>query len=216
MLLSGGVDSATVLYWALKQGYSIQALTYNYRSRVPKELEAARRVAAHAGVRLIETELPFLQNVADITRENPSAFQGIQVPEGYIPSRNLVFYALATYHAEIYAADYVIGGHLVTDSQGFPDATPCFFHDLEQLINSTRLTRESGKCKDVRLLMPFLSRTKTEIVKMAVALGAPLELTWSCYYNGSEQCGRCVTCLEREEAFTEAGVEDPRKHSRPS
>ncbi len=135
---------------------------------------------------------------------------------GYIPSRNLVFYALAAYYAEICAADYVIGGHLVTDSQGFPDATPGFFHDLEQLIDSTRQTRESGKRKDIHLLMTFLAKTKTEIVRMAVALGVPLPLTWSCYYNGSEQCGRCVTCLEREEAFTEAGVEDPRKHSRPS
>ena len=212
VLLSGEVDSATALYSSLKQGYNVQALTYNYRSRVPREQEAAREIASHAKVKLIEVELPFLQNAADIAKENPSAFQGVNVPEGYVPARNLVFYALATYHAEIQAAEYIIGGHLVTDSQGFPDAIPGFFHSLEQLINSTRLARESDKNIGIHLLMPFLGKTKTDIVKMAVELGVPLELTWSCYYNRSEQCGECVTCLEREEAFTKAGVEDPRKH----
>ncbi len=214
VLLSGGVDSATALYWAKKQGYNIRALTYNYRSRVPKEVEAARSVASHAGVELTETELPFLQNAADVMRENPSAFQGVQVPEGYIPSRNLIFYALAAYYAEILGANCVIGGHLATDSQGFPDATPGFFQDVEELTNSTRLAAESGKGNDIHLLMPFLDKTKMDIVKMAVELGVPLELTWSCYYGGNEQCGRCVTCLERQEAFTAAGVEDPRDRLR--
>jgi len=210
-LLSGGIDSATALHWAIKQGYNIEALTYNYPSRVPAEQKAARDIASHAKVKLIEAELPFLQNAADITKKNPNAFKGINIPEGYIPARNLVFYALAAYHAEIHAADYIIGGHLITDSQGFPDATPNFFHRLEELINSTRLASETNKNTEIHLLMPFLGKTKTDIAKMAVELKVPLELTWSCYHNGSEQCGECVACHEREEAFTNAGVKDQRK-----
>ena len=195
VLLSGGIDSATALYWALKQGYTVQAVTYNYRGRASREAEAARKIARHAGVGQREVELPFMQTAAGIMRENPSAFNGVNVPEGYVPTRNLVFYALGAYYAEVYGASCIVGGHLVTDSIEFPDATPGFFQGLEQLINSTRLGDASNGLNKARLLMPFLDKDKAEVVKMAYELGAPLELTWSCFYDLEEQCGRCGTCL---------------------
>lgn len=212
VLLSGGVDSATALYWALRQGYTVRTLSYKYRSQASKEREAASRIARHAGVEHLEVEIPFLQTVTDIRRVNPAAFKGVEVPEGYIPMRNLVFYALGTYYAEIYGANYIIGGHLKTDSIGFPDATPKFFKKLGQLTNYSIPCNKSEENSGIKLLMPFLKKSKTEVVRIASELGVPFELTWSCYYDGLEQCGECMSCLERENAFEEAKLLDQQKH----
>jgi 7-cyano-7-deazaguanine synthase len=213
VLLSGGIDSTTALYWALRQGFTVGAITYNYHRRPSRELEAARKIAYHAGVNCLEIELPFLQTAADIVRENSATFKGVEVPEGYIPSRNLIFYAIAAYYAEIHCANYIVGGHLQTDSIGFPDASPTFFLAIERLINSSRLDNESNDPR-VRLLMPFLQRSKTDVVKMASELELPLELTWSCYYDRDDQCRECVSCLERADAFAEAGLIDPLKENK--
>jgi len=208
VLLSGGIDSATALYWALKQGFTVQAVTYNHRARPSRERQAALSIARRAGVNHVVAELPFLQTAADIIKENPTAFGGINVPEGYIPTRNLIFYALATYFAEIYGANYIIGGHLETDSIGFSDATPRFFMGIERLINDTKMGIGSDHSDGIHLLMPFLEKSKSDVVRMARELGVPIELTWSCYYDRAEQCGECESCLEREDALEKAGFEE--------
>jgi 7-cyano-7-deazaguanine synthase len=212
VLLSGGIDSTTALYWALKKGYSVQAVTFVYRGRPERELEAAQLIALHAGVNYLETELPFMKTAADIVKENTTALAGVKVPEGYIPTRNLIFYSLASYYAEIYGANYIIGGHLETDSIGFPDASPKFFSSIEQLINDFKYDRGSDTSKRIRLLMPFLEKSKTDVLKMAIEMKVPLELTWSCYYAGDKPCRKCVTCLERADAFAGAGLKDPLMH----
>lgn len=209
VLLSGGIDSATALYWALKQSYTVLAVTYNHRSRPSREREAARIIAHRAGVSHLEIELPFLQTAADIMKENIDAFKEIKVPEGYVPTRNLIFYTLAAYYAEIYRANYIIGGHLETDSIEFPDATPGFFMAIEQIINDTRLNEGPNVTNRINLLMPFLQRSKADVVRIARELKVPLELTWSCYHDGTEQCGECESCSERADAFAEAGLTDP-------
>ena len=206
VLLSGGIDSATALYWALNQGYTVRAITYKYTSRPRGELEATRKIARRAGVDCLEIDLPFLKTAKNIMEENPAAFKGIKVPEGYIPTRNLIFYTLAAYIAEILDANFIIGGHLKTDSIGFPDATPKFFQAIEQLINDARLDNSVSDSDRIRLLMPFIQKTKSDIVKMARELGVPLELTWSCYYDGAQPCGECESCLEREDALASAGI----------
>ncbi len=205
VLLSGGMDSATLLYWALKQQYIVHAVTYNYPSRPLQERHATRKIARSAGVDCVEVELPFLQTAADIKQEDSAAFKGVTVPEGYVPARNLLFYALAAYYAEVHGAKHIIGGHVKTDREGFPDATPMFFHEVERLINSVKL----GKDPEVQLIMPFIEKTKVELVKLATQLRVPLELTWSCYYDRDEPCGKCESCLERAEAFEKTGLRDP-------
>jgi len=127
VLLSGGTDSATLLYWALKQDYTVQAVTYKYPSRPRQERNATRKIAKSAGVDCVEVDLPFLQTAADIKQEDPAAFKGVKVPEGYVPARNLLFYAVGSYYAEVYGAKHILGGHVQTDREGFPDATPTFF-----------------------------------------------------------------------------------------
>ena len=203
VLLSGGIDSTTALYWAIKQGYRVQTITFKYRDRPKREIEAAHRIARSVGVNYLEVELP-LQTAANIRKVDPSAIGGAKVPEGYIPTRNLVFYALATYYAEIYNANYIIGGHLETDHIGFPDATAKFFSGIEQLINESRPAEGS----EIRLLMPFIQKSKADVLKMANEFKVPLDLTWTCYYDRETQCGECASCLERADAFEKAGLTD--------
>jgi len=196
VLFSGGMDSTTALYWALHQDYIVQAVTFNYPSRASQELDATRQIARVAQVQYLEVDLPFLQTAADLNKGN-YAFKRYNVPEGYIPRRNIIFYVLGSYIAEIYGANTIIGGHVKTDSEGFPDATSNCFKALEQLINDSKLE----DVPRIRLLLPFLHMTKTDVVNLAVQLEVPLELTWSCYYDQKQPCRNCESCQEREEAF---------------
>jgi 7-cyano-7-deazaguanine synthase len=196
------MDSATLLYWALKQKYSVHAVTFNYPSRPSQELKATHKIASSAGVDCIEVALPFLKTAADIKKENSTVFKGVKVPEGYVPARNLIFYSLAYYLAEVYGSNLIIGGHVKTDREGFPDATPTFFQEVERLINSVKLGKESK----IQLIMPFIEKTKLDVVKKATELRVPLELTWSCYYDRDEHCGKCESCMERTEALEKTGL----------
>ena len=204
VLLSGGMDSATLLYWALKEKYIVHAITYNYPSRPSQELKATRMIASSAGVECVEVALPFLKTAADIKKEDSTAFKRVKVPEGYVPTRNLIFYSLAYYYAEVYGVDLIIGGHVKTDREAFPDATPTFFQEIERLVNNVKL----GKENTIQLIMPFIEKTKLDVVKMATELRVPLELTWSCYYDRDEHCGKCESCLERTEAFDKIGLKN--------
>jgi 7-cyano-7-deazaguanine synthase len=210
VLFSGGIDSTTVLFWAMEQGFDVIALTFDYPGRAQQELQATRRIAHAVKAQYIEASLPFLQSATDLLRDDPNAFKGIKVPEGYIPTRNMIFYALAAYYSEIYGAKYIIAGHLETDSIGFPDATPAFFQVIESIINMTQLNQENTLHRQI--LLPFLMKTKTEVIQLAVQLKVPLELTWSCYYDNLVHCENCESCWEREEAFDQAEINDPLKN----
>ena len=210
VLFSGGIDSTTALYWALDQGFDVIALTFNYSDRAQQELQATRRIAHAVKARYIEASLPFLQSATDLLSCDPNAFKGIKVPEGYIPTRNLIFYALAAYYSEVYDAKYIIAGHLETDSIGFPDATPAFFQAIESIINMMELNQENPSHRQI--LLPFLTKTKAEVIRLAVQLKVPLELTWSCYYDNLVHCENCESCWEREEAFDQAEINDPLKN----
>ncbi len=197
------MDSATLLYWALQQGYVVRAITYVYPSRPARELVATRAIARSAGVECLEGALPFLQTAADLRKAAATALPGVHAPEGYVPARNLVFYAVASYYAEVYGADLLLGGHVQTDRDGFPDATPAFFDAIERLVN--RVQSRDGRA--LRVCLPFLEKTKGEVVKLALELQVPLDLTWSCYYDRATPCERCESCVERADAFKLAGVQ---------
>jgi 7-cyano-7-deazaguanine synthase len=149
------------------------------------------------------------------------------VPEGYIPARNMVFYASAAYYAEVYGAGCIVGGHLETDCIGFPDASAGFFSAVERLISLARPVMVSQEGKNVsragdgqvadsggsgdavRLLLPFLRSGKSDVLRLGFELKVPLELTWTCYLDGKIQCGSCAACLERKQAFESIGLLDP-------
>jgi 7-cyano-7-deazaguanine synthase len=198
VLLSGGIDSAAALAWA-KQNYSeAVAITFQYYLRPFRERLAVFRLLEVFRAPLIEVPTNFLREAADLPQP-----LNADVPEGYIPNRNMIFYSIACHYAETRFCDSVVGGHIGVDSESFPDASRDFFQRLSDLANHALLTRK------IKIELPFAKSTKTEVIKKAVEWGVPLESTWSCYWDEKLPCAKCISCIERAEAFAAAGVQDP-------
>lgn len=205
VLLSGGLDSTVATWWALEQGYDVAALTFHYHKRPPPEIEATRAIADQAGVDLVEVEMPWLQELEDprhplLDNEELEA----TFPEGYVPARNAIFYAIGAHHAEIMGMDRLVGGHNGADPDRFPDVRPRFFDELETLLDQGLVTRPG-----LEIEQPLLGSSKAEVVEKGQALGAPLSLAWSCYEEGPEPCGECPSCTARRDAFEANGLTDP-------
>ncbi|HEY5539285.1 MAG TPA: 7-cyano-7-deazaguanine synthase [Thermoplasmata archaeon] len=206
VLLSGGIDSAVSLWWARARGWDLRPLTFHYFRRPPQEIVATRKLIELSGLsRLQEIDLPFLQEVDDMKKgiENPVLAES---PEGYIPARNMVFYAVAGFYAEPIGARWVIGGHNGTDPEAFPDASPKFFNFFNSMY---RLGLWSWPKTPVQILLPLSGKSKVDVVKLGLELGVPFEHTWSCYWDRDMHCGTCASCLERKEAFRGLGLKDP-------
>lgn len=193
VLLSGGLDSAVALGWALRRFRQVRGLSFTFSGRAEPERRAARRVARAAGVGMEEIEIPFL-------REAGRRHSGR--PRGYIPARNLVFYSVALARAEALGAGSVVGGHTRSDPARFPDASPPFFRRLESLA-------ARAGYPPVRIRTPLSRLDKAGVVRLGLRLRVPLALTWSCYRTRPTPCGRCPACRERADAFERCGVPDP-------
>jgi len=207
VLLSGGVDSAVTLWWAKRQSWDIRPLTFDYFGRPKREGEAVAALTSDAGVGSVRrVELPFLKEVDDLRKEGFENRLLLNSPEGYIPGRNLIFYGLAGYYAEIDGARYIVGGHNGIDPESFPDSSPKFFNFLNSVFH---LSLWSYDRSPVQILVPLSGKSKEEVVRMGLELKVPFEVTWSCYWDRAVHCGTCVSCRERREAFAATGVEDP-------
>lgn len=206
VLLSGGVDSAVTLWWARKQGWDVRPLTFDYFGRPRREHTAIEALAKKADVAPIRyVDLPFLKEVDDLRPaglENP-VLEGS--PEGYIPARNLIFYALAAYYAELDGSRYLVGGHNGIDPESFPDASPTFFASLNRVF---RMSLWSYAKTPVEVLVPLSGKSKEDVLRLGRDLGVPFELTWSCYWDRDVPCGTCVSCRERRDAFAAVGMAD--------
>jgi len=200
ILLSGGIDSATVLYWAIKNDFKVTALTINYKWRPKKEIEVTKTLAENLGVPLIEVSAPYIQDAVDLRMDGFPVPSATYAPQGYIPLRNLVFYSIAAYFSTIYGCQFIIGGHLKDDIESFNDASKRFFNGLEKLIEISKHSRDDS---DIELLFPFSDTTKTGVIKIARELGVPIDQTWSCYGDYEVPCGRCVPCMNRKKALEE-------------
>jgi 7-cyano-7-deazaguanine synthase len=126
-------------------------------------------------------------------------------PPGFIPHRNLVYYSLALAAAAEAGASRIVGGHLKTDGADFADARPSFFSALSRL--AVRGAPPGASC---RIVLPFAAMTKADCLRLGARRGVRFDLTWSCCRDGVHPCGRCRGCVERREAFREAGLEDAR------
>lgn len=180
VLVSGGIDSAVALDWALER-YQPVAVSYQLAGRPRGEVRACTAIVKRAGVEHVPVAVPFL-------RPRPS---------GYAPARNMVFHAIALAIAEERGAVAVVAGHNASDAAVFDDARPAYFRRLERLG------------KGVRILLPFARLTDAEVIRQGMERGVPLELTWSCYRDGARPCGRCSACRGRIESFQHLGLEDP-------
>ena len=218
VLVSGGLDSATVLAIANHEGYSCHALSFDYGQRHGVELSAARRVARSVGVaehRVVNV---------DIAAFGGSALTdpGLQVPESpttgipitYVPARNTVFLALALAWAETLAARHLFIGVNAVDYSGYPDCRPAFIAAFERLANlATKMGVDGGR---IEVHTPLIDLTKAEIVRRGIELGVDYAATVSCYQpnGGGEACGRCDSCRIRRAGFQAAGEIDPTRYCR--
>lgn len=204
VLLSGGLDSAVALFWARQKGYGLETLTFDYFLRSKKEISACRRIAAFAGVENSVVKLDFLKEIEESKKETKNPLLK-SAPSAYIPSRNMIFYGIASSFAETIDAKYIIGGHNRNDVESFPDSSPRFFSSF----NSTASIGKISGNRTGRVVLPLSHLDKSQVVNLGCKLGVPFELTWSCYTSNPRPCGKCHSCRLRKEAFRKAGVPDP-------
>ena len=206
VLLSGGLDSTTALYWARAKGYSPVCLAIGYGQRHARELKAARAVARKAGAPLheVEVRLPWLGGSALVNAslrlpDVPVSRIGRgPVPSTYVPGRNTLFLALAASLADAISADAVVIGANALDYSGYPDCRGPYLRAMGDALRAG--TRRRG----LKLLAPLLALDKAGIWRLGARLRAPLELTWSCYAGKERPCGRCDSCKLRDKGFDEA------------
>jgi 7-cyano-7-deazaguanine synthase len=215
VLLSGGLDSATSLYWARAQGYAATALTVHYGQRHARELAAARALARRAGADWVPVRLalPWLKSssLVDRSKRLPDLPAGRigkgPIPSTYVPGRNTVFLSLAVSLADATGAEALVIGSNAQDYSGYPDCRPEFIAAFQK---TARLgTRRGCEGKTLVLLAPLQRLDKAGIVRLAGRLKVPLELTWSCYQGGRRPCGRCDSCKLRARGFAAVGATDP-------
>ena len=211
VLLSGGLDSATTLYYALSKGYAARALVFDYGQRHRREVLAARCVAraAKAPCEVVRISLPWKGSaLLDSRVKVPSG--GVRkglVPPTYVPARNIIFVSFAASFAEAVGARVVFIGANAVDYSGYPDCRPEFFKAFQVALD--RGLKAGAGQQRVRILTPLVALSKAEIVRLGNRLGVPLELTWSCYNGGQRPCGVCDSCRLRALGFAQAGVPDP-------
>lgn len=216
VLLSGGLDSATVLAIARAEGWRCHALTVDYGQRHRAELDAARNVARAGGAaehRVVPLDLRIFGGSAltDASVAVPTApSEGI--PVTYVPARNTIFLALALAYAEVSDADAIFTGANAVDYSGYPDCRPEFVAAFEKLANLA--TKRAVQGQPVRVAAPIIDFSKAQIVKRGRALGVDFSLTVSCYDADAQgrACGRCDSCRFRREGFEQAGVADPTRY----
>lgn len=216
ILLSGGLDSATVLAIARQQGYACHALSVDYGQRHDAELDAARRVAHSLGAiehRVIQLGLgqfggSALTDAAIAVPEHPT--EGI--PVTYVPARNTVMLALALAWAEVLNARDIFIGVNAVDYSGYPDCRPEFISAFEHLANLA--TKAGIEGKRLRVHAPLQQLSKSEIIRLGQRLGVDYSQTVSCYQADAmgRACGRCDACRLRRAGFEQADLSDPTKY----
>ncbi|MFP6797372.1 MAG: 7-cyano-7-deazaguanine synthase QueC [Pseudomonadales bacterium] len=216
VLLSGGLDSATTLAIADEQGFECYALSFFYGQRNSIELEAARRIAATAGVkeyRVISIDLSAFGDSAltDTAIEVPEA-PTAGIPVTYVPARNTVFLSLGLAWAEVLGARDLFIGVNAVDYSGYPDCRIEFIHAFEKLANLATRAGVEGACFTVHT--PLIELSKADIIATGLRLGVNYANTVSCYQPNEDgaSCGRCDSCRIRREGFQSAGAVDPTRY----
>jgi 7-cyano-7-deazaguanine synthase len=213
ILLSGGLDSATVVAMAQAQGYECYTMSFDYGQRHRAELQAAARVAKDRGVaahKVIGLDLDGMGGSAltDSSIAVPEA-PGEGIPVTYVPARNTVFLSLALGWAEVLGARDIFIGVNAVDYSGYPDCRPEFVEAFERLANLA--TKAGVEGQGFTIQAPLQNMSKADIVKAGVALGVDYSLTVSCYQanDQGQACGKCDSCRLRAEGFANAGMSDP-------
>ena len=210
ILLSGGLDSATVAALAIADGYEAIALSFRYGQRHERELLAARDVAAALHIRehfIVDVNLAQWGGSA-LTDQNINVpiegLQSAEIPITYVPGRNTVFIAIALSLAEARGAEAIYLGINAVDYSGYPDCRPDYLAAFQKLAMLSSKVGIEGNAP--QLVAPLVMDSKVDIVRRAQRLGVPIDLTWSCYQGGEVPCGVCDSCRIRDRAILEANV----------
>ena len=218
VLLSGGLDSTTVLAIARAEGYTPYALSFRYGQRHSIELEAARRVADTLGaVRHVVADIDLrvfggsaLTDDIAVPHHERAGELGDEIPVTYVPARNTVFLSFALAWAETLGSSDVFIGVNALDYSGYPDCRPEYIRAYEQMANLATKAGVEGRQK-LRIHTPLIDLTKAQIIERGLALGVDYSLTHSCYDPdpAGRACGTCDSCLLRGRGFAEVGLPDP-------
>ncbi len=216
-LLSGGMDSATVLAFARSLGYDVTAITFDYGQRHKKEIESSEAICRYYGVKQKKIKIDLRQiGGSALTSDEPVPERsykeiGNGIPYTYVPSRNIIFASVAAAYAESIGTNIIFIGANSVDYSGYPDCRPEFFDAFRKALSlGTKIGTERG----FEIEVPLQSMSKGDIVKLAEKLKVPLELTWSCYNGREKACGACDSCKLRLKGFMDAGSVDPLRYER--
>jgi 7-cyano-7-deazaguanine synthase len=227
VLLSGGLDSTTVLAIAKNEGFAVHALSLRYGQRHSAEIVAAKRIAVRVGVRehhVVDIDLAQFGGSA-LTADIPvpkdrdlarSSAALKEIPVTYVPARNTIFLSYALALAEVVGSSSIFIGVNALDYSGYPDCRPEYIKAFEEMANlATRAGVEGGTRLTIRT--PLISLSKAAIIRLGSSLGVDYSQTTSCYdpEPGGEACGRCDACQLRLKGFAEAGLEDPIGYASP-
>lgn len=224
ILLSGGLDSSTVLYQAKALGFSCYAITFDYQQRHRRELEAASAIAQSARSRnarsagvvdhqLVKFDLrqwggsALTDNSIDLPSRRSATEMAQSIPVTYVPARNTIFLSFALAYAETVGAQQVYIGVNALDYSGYPDCRPDYIQAMQEVFQLG--TKQGREGQAITIVTPLIDLKKTEIIHLGNQLGVPWEQTWSCYAGGDSACGVCDSCRLRRGAFAELGLQDP-------
>ena len=216
ILLSGGLDSSTVLYLAKSEGYDCYALSFDYQQRHRRELEAARTISTAVGVaahQVVSFDLRLWGGSAltddrvDLPQDRDLAAMSESIPVTYVPARNTIFLSFALAYAEAIGASRVYIGVNSLDYSGYPDCSPDYIDAMRSVY--TLGTKQGREGDSIEIITPLIDLKKTGIIQLGDRLGVPWAQTWSCYSGDLVPCGVCDSCRLRLAAFEELGLVDP-------
>ena len=217
ILLSGGLDSTTVLAIAKSQGYDCYALSFDYGQKQRSELESSISIAKKSNViehRIMKISLSDIGGSAltDQSIDVPKYSESDEIPITYVPARNTIFLSFALAWAEVVDCQTIFIGVNALDYSGYPDCRPEFIEAFENMANLA--TKQSVEGDRIQIKTPLISMTKAEIIQKGLGLGVDYSETTSCYDANTlgEACGECDACVLRKIGFENANVEDPTRY----
>lgn len=216
ILLSGGLDSSTVLYQAKADGCECYAISFDYRQRHWRELSSAEEIAHSVGVvqhQIVTFDLrqwggsALTDDRLALPNDRSLEQMSANIPITYVPARNTIFLSFALAFAEVIQAERVYLGVNALDYSGYPDCRPDYIAAMQEVFRLG--TKQGREGNPIQIVTPLLHLKKTEIIQLGNRLGVPWEKTWSCYAGSDEACGVCDSCRLRLAAFEQLGLKDP-------
>ncbi|HOW28357.1 MAG TPA: 7-cyano-7-deazaguanine synthase QueC [Elusimicrobiota bacterium] len=216
VLLSGGLDSSTALYWALdRKKWDCHCLLFSYGQRHDRELTSAVRLARRrkCPYRVVTMRLPWggselLKTKRALPSRSLHTIGNTSIPSTYVPARNTIFLSYALSWADVLQCRNIVMGVNALDYSGYPDCRPAYCRAMQAVARQgTRMGAEQRR--PIRLWTPLIRMTKAQIIRLGISLKVPYEDTWSCYAGRRIPCGKCDSCRLREKGFSEIGRADP-------